>query len=230
MALEVGEINTCAFSERSNRHATPFLKLSDCLSNGHIAVFPGNPSSSLAESFSGQLTAEYSSDTNYIFHIRTNCRPLPMRQPRVFHLMQRAHGALFRAADKHLRSHENISASQHGILILLATQDGVTSSEIANQLGIGKSSLSGLIDRMVSAGLVCRVKSQEDGRVQHLHVTNRGRGVVDRTLPGVRVMNRRLLEPFNKDERATIARFLNHIADHAYRIVYEEHQQSRKQA
>lgn len=144
---------------------------------------------------------------------------MPMSDLRVFHLLQRAHGALFRAADRALQAREGVSASQHGVLLLLAQEDGQPISAIAEALKMGKSSLTALIDRMAAARLVRRETDAGDARVQRIFIERGGKAIVARSLGEVKRINAGLLKPFNGAERKTIERFLDHIAANAPSIV-----------
>ncbi|GAB5482610.1 MAG: MarR family winged helix-turn-helix transcriptional regulator [Parasphingorhabdus sp.] len=142
-----------------------------------------------------------------------------MRDPKVFYLMQRAHSALFRAADRYLKSKVGLSSSQHAVLLALTKNDGMPISVIASQLNLGKSSLTGLIDRMSSKGLVRREQSEKDARSFSVHIEDEGRMLVEATIKGTKRINRELLSPFSIEERATIGRFLEHLAHNAGDIV-----------
>ncbi|MEO0499145.1 MAG: MarR family transcriptional regulator [Pseudomonadota bacterium] len=142
-----------------------------------------------------------------------------MSDLRIFHAMQRAHAALFRAADRRFRAVEGITASQLAVLFSLAGEDGVPISAIAGQLKMGKSSLTGLIDRMTILDLVRREKNDADARSQLVFIQPRGRRILDRSTRETRAINEALLAPFNADERALIAHFLDHIATNADGIV-----------
>jgi DNA-binding MarR family transcriptional regulator len=133
--------------------------------------------------------------------------------------MQRAHSALFRAADRYLKSEAGLSSSQHAVLLALAKNDGLPISVIANQLNLGKSSLTGLIDRMSSKGLVRRQQSQKDARSFSVFIEDEGRLLVEATLEGTKRINRDLLAPFSIEERTTISRFLVHLSQNADDIV-----------
>lgn len=142
-----------------------------------------------------------------------------MSDIRVFHLLQCAHGSLFRAADRLLQSAEGVSATQHGVLLLLAAKDGQPISAIADELKMGKSSLTGLIDRMASARLVRRQADADDARVQRIFIEKEGRAIVQRSLGEVMRINAELLKPFGAGERKIIERFLIHIAKAAPGII-----------
>ncbi|MFC3117754.1 MarR family winged helix-turn-helix transcriptional regulator [Jhaorihella thermophila] len=85
--------------------------------------------------------------------MRTNSMP---RSFRVFHLLQVAHSALFRAADKRSRRMAGLTTTQIAILLILRKSDGLPISALAAQLAMGKSSLTGLIDRLADKRLVER--------------------------------------------------------------------------
>jgi len=138
---------------------------------------------------------------------------------RVFHLLQRAHGSLFRAADRQLQASEGVSATQHGVLLILASEDGQPISAVAEALKMGKSSLTGLVDRMEARRLIRRAADGDDARVLRLFIEREGRAIVARTLAEAKRMNAELLKPFDARERATIARFLEHVASNAAEIV-----------
>ena len=50
-------------------------------------------------------------------------------------------------------------------------------SELADYLGLDRSTVSGLIDRAVSRGLIERVADQDDGRAARVQLTTEGRAL-----------------------------------------------------
>lgn len=142
-----------------------------------------------------------------------------MRKLRIFHQLQAAHSALFRAADHHLRDKLGLGSAQQAILFMLAEEDGLPLGDIAQRLHLGKSGLSGLVDRMEKAGLVRRVPNEHDRRSVALHILSPGRALADRSTPITQAINTELLEPFSAKERETIARFLDHVTNHSQAVV-----------
>lgn len=145
-----------------------------------------------------------------------------MRQPRVFHLLQIAHSSLFRAADHGLKSVNGLSATQQAVLFLLLHRDGLPITKIADALNMGKSSLTGLVDRMVKRGLVTRSRNAEDRRGFDIHLTDKGRELSRQGAGMVRSVNARLLEGFSEAEWNVLERFLRHVADNAADIIQSE--------
>ncbi len=145
-----------------------------------------------------------------------------MRQPRVFHLIQLAYSALFRAADRALQANVGITASQQAVLFVLMQQDGAPITAIAEQLRMGKSSLTGLIDRMSAKGLVTRRQSPADARSYEVFIEDAGRQLVHATLASTKKINASLLKPFSNEECAVIERFLKHVSENAEEIVISQ--------
>ncbi len=141
------------------------------------------------------------------------------KTPRVFFLMNKAHAALSRAVDRRTQEVAGLSSPQHGVLFLLARKDGQTVTELAQALSMRKSSLSGLIDRMVERQFVRRVRAEADGRVVHIHLEEKASALLARTGPLVRKMNADILAPFDADEQDVIARFLTHLAENSEDLI-----------
>jgi DNA-binding MarR family transcriptional regulator len=138
---------------------------------------------------------------------------------RVFHLLQRAHNALFRAADNTMNASEGIRTAQLAVLFTLLRTEGLPISTIARTVGMGKSSLTGLVDRMMEKDLSRREADPSDARVQRIVLEPKGKAVAKRAGSAVRRYNKGLLEPFSEPEREVIARFLIHVAENADEIV-----------
>lgn len=144
------------------------------------------------------------------------------KQLKIFHLLQLAHGALFKAADKKLKSELHVSTTQLAVLFTLSKQDNAPITAIADSLNMSYSSLSGVIDRMTRAELVVRKKDTSDARVQNVILLARGREVAQQSASKVRNINHALLETFTLEEQETIARFLLHVTHNAEQIVSEK--------
>jgi DNA-binding MarR family transcriptional regulator len=71
----------------------------------------------------------------------------------------------------------NITATQLNVLKLLQSVGDLSLSELSRQLAATNSTITGIIDRMVGAGLVAREQSTEDRRVWKIRLTPEGRAV-----------------------------------------------------
>lgn len=135
----------------------------------------------------------------------------PGGDPRVFFLLQQANASLFRAADALIREREGILTAHQVILFTLDADDGLTMSDLATRVGMSRTRLTNLLDTLEEKKLVRRVQSETDGRVFHVMIEQSGRDLIGRSRSQVRVMNEKLLAPFDTTERETIAAFLAHV-------------------
>ncbi|MEP1444916.1 MAG: MarR family winged helix-turn-helix transcriptional regulator [Paraglaciecola sp.] len=141
------------------------------------------------------------------------------KQLKVFHLLQLAHGALFKAADRKLKRDMQISTTQLAVLFSLAKCDNAPITAIADQLNMSYSSMSGVVDRMAAIELLKREKDPKDARVQNVILLPKGKVIAQQSNHKVRTINRALLQEFSLAEQETIVRFLAHIAKNAEHIV-----------
>ena len=135
-----------------------------------------------------------------------------MSSRRLFYLLDRAHRALFRAADDRLRAEEDIGVSQQAVLLALGERDGRRLGDLCDVLGLKAPATSALLDRMAGKGLVERRADPDDGRAITLHLTERGRDILKRTNGVVRAMNDRLLDLLSPGEQAVVLKFLDRLA------------------
>jgi DNA-binding MarR family transcriptional regulator len=131
---------------------------------------------------------------------------------RVFHLLQRAHAGVYREADRMLTGAFGVSAAQLGVLFVLTEGEGRTLRDVAGELGLSPQGLTGLVDRMEVRGLVRRIPNPADGRSQLLVLEASGRDLAAQAGGLVQEVNRRILEPFNAEQRAVIRAFLERVA------------------
>ena len=83
-----------------------------------------------------------------------------------------------------------LTLPQLRILFLLRREPGATTNLLAARLGVTVSTVSGLIDKLVRAGLVERHQNPQDRRVVPLGLTREGEAVVGE----VRQINRAYLD------------------------------------
>lgn len=79
----------------------------------------------------------------------------------------------------------DITPSQYALLQCLCTQDGLTPSQLAQELRLDTSSITGILSRLEKKGLIDRVYNQEDRRSVSIHLREEGRSLwsqVDRVI------------------------------------------------
>ncbi len=130
---------------------------------------------------------------------------------RLFHSINLAHRALFRAADHALKTRYGITAAQHGVLLFLEKNRGVSSIELAEAVGLKRAATSGLVDRMEAKGLIERRPSETDKRSLALSLTEKGQTILMETKPMLKQANAGLLAGFSDEEQNMIARALKTV-------------------
>jgi DNA-binding MarR family transcriptional regulator len=95
----------------------------------------------------------------------------------------------FRHFHQRMCEQEALSPSQYFVLRTLQLQGPATVSDLAAHLGMTAPGATGLIDRLVKAGLVSRERDQEDRRVVRVSLTPEGA----RQYAATRALRRRVL-------------------------------------
>lgn len=72
-----------------------------------------------------------------------------------------------------------LSIPQFDLLSTLTEQEGLSQQELAERLYVTKGNVSGLLDRMVEAGMVERRAIPGDRRSNALHLTPKGRALAE---------------------------------------------------
>lgn len=75
----------------------------------------------------------------------------------------------------------NITSTQLMVLRKLAMHPDIGITELADLLHLGNSAASGVVDRMVKAGLITRERSQSDRRIVKLAMTGKGKEIRERS-------------------------------------------------
>jgi DNA-binding MarR family transcriptional regulator len=103
-------------------------------------------------------------------------KPLTAAEERAWRAIARALIAVPRALDAALQHGQGMSLAEYFVLMNLseADQKSLRMSEIASRGGLSPSRISRLVDELVSDGLVQRARSDQDGRVQIVVLTDKG--------------------------------------------------------
>jgi MarR family transcriptional regulator, lower aerobic nicotinate degradation pathway regulator len=78
-----------------------------------------------------------------------------------------------------IAAENDLSVTQLRLLAILRDREPAM-MDLARHLGLGKSSVTGLIDRAERRGLVERVPAPRDGRAVHVRLSAEGRDLVER--------------------------------------------------
>lgn len=82
----------------------------------------------------------------------------------------------------HVRS-LGLTPVQFDVIVTLANQPPMTFKELGEKTLISKSSLTGVVERMVQKGFIEALLNTEDARSQNLRLTTKGQKVFDKVFP-----------------------------------------------
>lgn len=105
----------------------------------------------------------------------------PERAVRVWFRLLRLEARLKAAVGERL-SAMGVSIPQCDVLTTLSEAEGVSQQELAKRLYVTKGNISGLLDRLESAGLVERRPAAADKRQYAIYLTESGRATAERAL------------------------------------------------
>lgn len=100
------------------------------------------------------------------------------------------------------------------ILMLVKTNPGVTQKQLSQTLAVTAPNITILLDRLVDKGLLVRVRSEIDRRVQHIHLTPEGVAIADRSYQLSLGCEREMLKHLTEGERIMLLELLDKVARH----------------
>ncbi len=110
-----------------------------------------------------------------------------------------------------------VSPGQFGVLVLIKENRGLSQSALAKALGIERSTMVAVIDRLESQNLVQRVTSETDRRSYALALTPQGAEILARVTPKVRAHERHIAARLSAREKAMLMEMLERVAGAAGR-------------
>lgn len=117
-------------------------------------------------------------------------------------LLAKQTGDLLKMCTERLFSEYDISTEQYDALVTVKyLGDRVNIIEIAGWLRRSPNSISMLVDRMVKAGLVRRIRDRSDRRLVYVSITSKGEHILELANPGCWEVIKAILSPLSYEER-----------------------------
>lgn len=104
-----------------------------------------------------------------------------------------------------------ITPGQFGVLALIDANPGLSQSALARALGIERSTMVEVIDRLEGQSLVARTVSLADRRSYALHLTEAGHALLARLKPVIKRHERHMTADLSDEEVATLIDLLRRI-------------------
>src|SRR5208337_4869272 len=105
----------------------------------------------------------------------------------------------------------NLTGVQAMVIRFLYEQDGVTANDLKTRAGLDSATLTGIIDRIESAGFVERTPHQHDRRAIRIHLTEKGQIAGRHIYELMKEANEEFLMIFNEEEQKDLRGFLARI-------------------
>jgi DNA-binding MarR family transcriptional regulator len=99
----------------------------------------------------------------------------------------------------------NVTRAQWWVLAYLSREDGMTQSQLAEELDIGKVAVGGLIDRLEKSGLVRRDADATDRRVNRVFLEPKSKQLIARMRKISHRMNEQILAGLNDGQLESAA-------------------------
>lgn len=113
---------------------------------------------------------------------------------------------------KHLGQPLGLRPVEFTILMLIAHNDQVTQKQLSQTLAVSAPNITALLDRLAERGLLTRVRSETDRRLQHIHLTEAGHALACRADEVSRTMEHDLMRHLSEAEQAILMELLQKVA------------------
>jgi DNA-binding MarR family transcriptional regulator len=103
-------------------------------------------------------------------------------------------------------------------LIFVTKNEGATSGQIASNLGVGLSTITGIVDRLAEQQLVTRREDPRDRRVTRVLPTSAGVELVDELIEYRNEVVTAILSQLDPDQLGTVETAFQYLLDAAARL------------
>src|SRR5882757_5348298 len=140
---------------------------------------------------------------------------LDPRELGAYFVLMEAVSLLQHQVEQQLRAEGGISYVQFQLLARLAHAHGpLTMTELADGVVYSRSGLTYQAGLLEKAGLITRGPSPNDDRATLVTITDHGRALVDRVLPGHVQVTRLLFDPLTDDDLHHLGDIMTRVRDH----------------
>ena len=127
------------------------------------------------------------------------------------YLLTTAQHAVFQEMSAQL-SKFDVTPVQYGVMYCLWVTKKNSPKEIAEELRLENSTISGVLERMEKKGLIKRKVSKEDRRFVEIILTDKGNDLEEPILETVEEVNRIVLKDMGQQEQEALKASLRHLA------------------
>ncbi|WP_253262471.1 MULTISPECIES: MarR family winged helix-turn-helix transcriptional regulator [unclassified Roseobacter] len=104
-----------------------------------------------------------------------------------------------------------LSPGNFPAMLELWARDGQTQSELVQRLDIEQATMANTLTRMERDGLITRTKDADDGRLQRIWLTERGKSLQNPATEAARSENARALQGLTAEEQDAFLALMRHV-------------------
>jgi len=104
-------------------------------------------------------------------------------------------------------------------LVCVVQQEGPTNGQVARSLGVGLSTMTGIVDRLAEQGLVIRREDVEDRRITRVLPTARGKELVEDLLRYRNEYITAVLSQLSEEQLRTVEQAFQYLVDAADDVI-----------
>jgi DNA-binding MarR family transcriptional regulator len=105
----------------------------------------------------------------------------------------------------------DITPVQWGILTIVSDNPGVGHIEISEELGLDRSNVANVVNRLATRGLLTQKISVEDRRKKHISLTKAGEKMIDEVEVKAKRAQRKILSSLSESEREVFIDLLTRL-------------------
>ncbi len=127
---------------------------------------------------------------------------------------------LRRCIEKHV-DQSGIYRGQHMLLMWLGHNPGATQAQLAKARDISPAATTNALQKLEKDGYILREADEEDCRINHVQVTDKGQKVIEQSLQTFQKIDEEMYQGFNEEELLQLKSFYERIL-HNLKIKVEE--------
>ena len=105
----------------------------------------------------------------------------------------------------------DLPRGQPAVLFELGHQDGITQSDLAKKVELSEASMTNMLQRMETSGLVRRQRDQSDARFSRIYLTETGSSTLAKARELAEKMDEMTFAGFTPEEQALMVSFLERV-------------------
>lgn len=109
---------------------------------------------------------------------------------------------------------ENVTPIQWGILTIIVARPGIGHIEIADELGLDRSNVANVVNRLIRRGLLKQTIHKTDRRKKFIAITAAGSALLKTFEPKARRAQRKVLSVLSATERREFMKTLSRLVQH----------------